>query len=102
MEHKELVLRMKKEVEQIMDEVLLEIEYMRKSFARLDQIALRPSHSSITECIDALIESEKSDAKPCFFERIQQLQNARKQAEIHGVKQPPHNFIKKLFWKLQK
>ncbi|XP_066967854.1 uncharacterized protein [Macrobrachium rosenbergii] len=56
-------------------------ESVRKSLARLEEIALKPNPLSTVEYIDVVIESEKSQARPGWQVRTSQLLNVRKQAE---------------------
>ncbi|XP_034006855.1 uncharacterized protein LOC117498819 [Trematomus bernacchii] len=70
------------------------MEMMQRSdecLNRLGEIALKPNPLSTPEYIDLLIEGEKSEAKPGWKQRVQQLMDIRGQAELMGkVKRGEH------------
>ena len=61
--------------------VVILMETVRLSLKRLNEIALKPNPLSTTEYIDLLIESERAEASPGWKERVNQLQEVRKEAE---------------------
>ncbi|GCB75297.1 hypothetical protein scyTo_0019749, partial [Scyliorhinus torazame] len=73
---------LQQELDDVQDEVLELIEQASQSFARLDEIALRPNPLSTPACIELLIQTEEEKAKPGFMERVQLLNQVKKQAEI--------------------
>ena len=77
-----VIKKMKDEIDLMNKAVLRKMEQARKSIERLQEIALKPNHLTEVEYIDLLIQSEKSEAKPRFLERVQALEGVRKQAEI--------------------
>ncbi|OQV26155.1 hypothetical protein BV898_00277 [Hypsibius exemplaris] len=52
-----------------------------KSQARLDQIALKPGSSNISDYMDQLIQGEISEGKPGWQERVTHLQKAKADAQ---------------------
>jgi len=65
--------RLSCDVEGMSKVVISLIDVMRRSKNRLSQIALKPSHMDSVEYIDVMIQSEKSQGKPGFMERVQEL-----------------------------
>lgn len=63
-------------------QVLNMITRAQQSLRRLDEIALKSSPLTHIEYLELLIESEKREAKPGWWQRIQYLQQAKSQAEI--------------------
>jgi energy-coupling factor transporter ATP-binding protein EcfA2 len=60
--------------------VMYMVTEVRRSLQRLSEIALRPNPLSTVQYLDILIESEKSEARPGFQARINQLENVKAQA----------------------
>ncbi|XP_042328393.1 uncharacterized protein LOC121933132 [Sceloporus undulatus] len=58
------------------------IKKSSQSLRRLQEIALKPNPLSTPEYIDLLIMAEKEELKPGYKERIQSLNEVRRQAEI--------------------
>ena len=77
--------KMEKELEEIHKAVLQNIKQAKQNLQRLQEVALRPSHLTMVEYIDMIIESEKKDACPGWRERVKALREVRKQAEILSV-----------------
>lgn len=73
---------MENELKQTHHRVVRNIQEARCSLQRLQEIALKPNPLSEVEYIDLLIESEKSEAKQGFKNRIQALEKLRDQAVI--------------------
>ena len=90
----QVIKNMLEEIEQIQVNVLACTESVRFSLKRLAEIALKPNPLSTTEYIDILIESERSQARPGWMERVEQLKAVRAQAEYmmklarKGIKDP--------------
>ena len=61
--------------------ILALTEQARKSIAKLDTIALKPSPLSTVDYIDILINSEKTEARPGWRQRVDQLMDVKRQAE---------------------
>ena len=61
--------------------VLTFVAEIQRSLERLSEIALKKDPMQQLDYLDLLIESEKSQAKPGFKERISSLQELRKRAE---------------------
>ena len=77
----QLIEKVLEEFEEIQIKVIGLTETVRTSLKKLKEIALKPSPLSTTEYIDILIESERAETKPGWQERVDQLQQVRKQAE---------------------
>lgn len=73
---------MENELKQSHRQVIQNIQEARHCLERLQDIALKPNPLSEVEYIDLLIESEKSEAKKGFRNRIQALEKLRDQAVI--------------------
>ncbi|XP_038672990.1 uncharacterized protein LOC119976518 [Scyliorhinus canicula] len=74
--------KLQQEFDDVQDVVLELIEKSSQSILRLEEIALRPNPLSTPVYIDLLIQSEKEEAKPGFMERIQSLNEVKKQAQL--------------------
>ncbi|XP_072406599.1 uncharacterized protein [Chiloscyllium punctatum] len=61
--------------------VLKQIEKSSQCILKTEEIALRTNALSTSEYIDLLIQSEKEEVKPGFLERIQLLNEIKRQAE---------------------
>ncbi|XP_048825985.1 uncharacterized protein LOC125704463 isoform X2 [Brienomyrus brachyistius] len=79
---RDIINRQEEDIQRLQDEVLNLIETLRRSLARLKEIALKPNPLSAPEYIDLLIKSEKAEAKPGFLQRIQSLEAMKEQAVI--------------------
>ena len=73
---------MENQLKQSHRQVIQNIREARHCLERLQEIALKPNPLSEVEYIDLLIESEKSEAKKGFKNRIQALEKLRDQAVI--------------------
>ncbi|GCB85578.1 hypothetical protein scyTo_0026238, partial [Scyliorhinus torazame] len=74
--------KLQQEFDDVQDVVLDLIEKSSQSILRLEEIALRPNPLSTPDYIDLLIQSEKEEAKSGFIERIQSLNEVKKQAQL--------------------
>ncbi|XP_038671293.1 uncharacterized protein LOC119975576 [Scyliorhinus canicula] len=74
--------KLQQELDEVQDAVLELIEKSSQSILRLEEIALRPNPLSTPAYIDLLIQSEKEEAKTGFMERIQSLNEVKKQAQL--------------------
>ena len=77
----QLIEKVLDEFEEIRAHVVVLTETVRLSLKRLNEIALKPNPLSTTEYIDILIESERAEASPGWKDRVNQLQEVRKEAE---------------------
>ena len=77
----ELVQKCQEEFEEVQLRVLQMVDQARRSIERLNQIALRTNPLSTVDYIDILITSEKSEAKPGWKERVDQLMGVKEKAE---------------------
>ena len=80
------------ELQQMHDKVFYMIYQVHRSLRRLDKIALKPNPLSEVEYIDLLIESEKSEAKPGYMQRINCYQKVREEAKILSLLKNEENF----------
>ena len=77
----QLVKKCQEEFDEVQMRVLTLVDQARKSIDRLNQIALRTNPLSTVDYIDILINSEKSEAKPGWKERMEQLIEVKEKAE---------------------
>lgn len=97
--------RMKAELQQMQSLVVDTIFQVKRSLARLNEIAMKSNPLSEVEYIELLIESEKSQGKPGFTRRIQSLEACKKEAELlakigqGNMHQPMDNRTWWKFWK---
>ncbi|KAF3686141.1 Stonustoxin subunit beta [Channa argus] len=70
------------EYESVEDDMMKMMERSASCLQRLEEIGLKPNQLSITEYIDTLIESEKSEAKPGWRGRLHSLMVKRQKAEL--------------------
>ena len=77
----QLIKKCAEEFEAVRLKILALTEQARKSIAKLDTIALKPSPLSTVDYIDILINSEKTEARPGWKQRVDQLMDVKRQAE---------------------
>jgi len=77
-----MVYSVMKEFEIIQLQVMYQANEIRNSLQRLREIALKPNPLSAPEYIDLLIEAEKSAKQPGWKNRLTQLDDIRKQAQL--------------------
>lgn len=77
-----MISNIEKELQDLYKQVLFDIQQVRQCLQRLDEIALKPNPLTDTEYIDLLIESEKSEKKVGFEQRINHLYQVKEQAEL--------------------
>ena len=77
----QLIKKCADEFEAVRLKILALTEQARKSIAKLDTIALKPSPLSTVDYIDILINSEKMEARPGWKQRVDQLMDVKRQAE---------------------
>ena len=77
----QLVQEIQDEFDEVQFRVLEMVDQARRSIDRLNEIALRTNPLSTVDYIDILITSEKSEAKPGWMERVDQLMAVKKKAE---------------------
>ncbi|XP_072331283.1 uncharacterized protein [Scyliorhinus torazame] len=82
MSQQRILEKLQQEFADVQAAVLELIEKSSQSILRLEEIALRPNPLSTPVYIDLLIQSEKEEAKPGFIERIQSLNEVKKQAQF--------------------
>ncbi|XP_038671285.1 uncharacterized protein LOC119975569, partial [Scyliorhinus canicula] len=82
MTQEKILEKLQQELDDVQDAVLELIEKSSQSILRLGEIALRPNPLTTPVYIDLLIQSEKEEAKPGFMERIQSLNQVKKQAQL--------------------
>ena len=80
------------ELQQMHTGVIDMIYQVHRSLTRLDKIALKPNPLSEVEYIDLLIESEKSEAKPGYMQRIDCYQKVKEKAKILSLVTDDENF----------
>uniref|UniRef100_A0A3P8QYN0 Septin-type G domain-containing protein n=1 Tax=Astatotilapia calliptera TaxID=8154 RepID=A0A3P8QYN0_ASTCA len=73
--------KLKAEYDCLQAEVVKLMEKSSKCLNRLKEIALKPNPLSTPECIDMLIEGEKSEGKPGWKQRVQSLRSMKEKAE---------------------
>jgi hypothetical protein len=76
-----LISQLKLEFHHTRELVLAFVAEMQRSLERLSKIALKKDPLQQVDYLDLLIESEKSQAKPGFQERVKSLQEMRDRAE---------------------
>ena len=76
---------MEKQLIEMDQAVLQNINQAKQGLQRLQEIALRPRHLTDVQCIDLMIESEKQEARPDWTERVSALREVRQQAEIIAI-----------------
>ena len=74
--------KLDKELQKMHDEVMNNILKAQRCIRRLDEIALKPNPLSNVEYIELLIESEKQTANHGWKQRIQYLEEAKRQAAM--------------------
>ena len=77
----QLVQKIQEEFDDVQLRVLQMVDRARRSIDRLNQIALRTNPLSTVDYIDILITSEKSEARPGWKERVEQLIAVKEKAE---------------------
>ncbi|XP_055347947.1 uncharacterized protein LOC129595064 [Paramacrobiotus metropolitanus] len=75
-----LLSRMQDHLDSVGQNVMELIFVCNESLNRLDEIALRPSMMTTTEYVEILIESEKSEKRPGYSQRIKALEEAKERA----------------------
>ena len=75
-----MIVSINKEIEEISEKVLCNIQEVCRCLDRLSEIALKPDPITDTEYIDLLIEGEKKEAKPGYQQRTKGLQLAKEKA----------------------
>ncbi|CAK6983914.1 uncharacterized protein LOC108882446, partial [Scomber scombrus] len=77
-----LIKKLKAEYNHVQVEVKKLMEESAKCLNRLKEITLKPNPLSTPEYIDMLIEGEKSDGRPGWKQRVQDLMVMREKAEL--------------------
>lgn len=77
-----MITNMEKEIKDLFNKILQNIQKAHRCTKRLDEIALKPNPLTDVEYINLLIESEKLDKKDGFMKRIAYYEEVRKQAEL--------------------
>ena len=77
-----MITNMEKEIQDLFNKILQNIQKAHHCTKCLDEIALKPNPLTDVEYIDLLIESEKLDKKDGFMKRIAYYKEVRKQAEL--------------------
>lgn len=80
-----VIAQMKKEIDQISNTLVHNIQQVNKCLRRLDDIALKPDPVTDAQYIELLIESERQEAKLGFQQRITGLEIARDKAQLVGI-----------------
>ena len=82
---KDIIKQMELEYARLHDEVVMLVERSAQCLNTLKEIALKPDPLSIPEYIDLLIESEKSEAKPGYLQRVNELLHLKNKAITKGI-----------------
>ncbi len=69
-------------LDQLDQMVMSMIRQAQQSLNRLGEIALKPNPLSEVDYIELMIEYEKTEFKPGWIERVQYLEEAKKEAKI--------------------
>ncbi len=79
---KSMIDRNREALNGVRQDTLENITLVRRCITRLGEIALKPNPLTLVEYIDILIESEKSEHKDGWLERVSQLKNLRSDSEL--------------------
>uniref|UniRef100_A0AAY4DRL1 AIG1-type G domain-containing protein n=1 Tax=Denticeps clupeoides TaxID=299321 RepID=A0AAY4DRL1_9TELE len=82
MNAEKIVQNLEEQYKDIQLDVLEMIVALTKLLARLKEIALRPDPLTTPDYIDMLIQSEQSECKPGYKQRIAELQDVLKRAQL--------------------
>lgn len=77
-----MIEQLEESLTEVHNNVLSTMFKAQQSLKRLDEIALKPNPLTKTEYLELLIESEKSEAKPGWKQRVHYFEQAKRQAEI--------------------
>jgi hypothetical protein len=77
-----MIKQMENELEELHWQVYCDIREVRKCLERLNKIALKPNPLTDTEYIDLIIQSEKSEKKLGYDQRIEYLLKIKQQAQF--------------------
>lgn len=77
-----MIIQSEEFLQNVHSRVVTMIYQARQSLLRLDEIALKPNPPTELQYLDLLIESEKSEAKAGWKQRLEYYEEARRQAEI--------------------
>ena len=77
-----IIANIEKEIQDIFNIILQNIQKAHRCTERLDEIALKPNPLTNVEYIDLLIESEKQERKAGYRERIAYYEEVRTRAEL--------------------
>ena len=85
----EMSKKAQEELKKIREKVIGLTESARKAVEEITRIALKPNPLSVTDYIDLMIETEKRETKEGWKERLQQLEDIKKETEaIQKVTDP--------------
>ncbi|XP_055349264.1 uncharacterized protein LOC129596107 [Paramacrobiotus metropolitanus] len=96
-----LLKRMEEHLQQVTKKVIENLFTCNDCLNRLDQIALRPNVMATAQYVEILIETEKSEKRPNFMQRIAALEEAKKKAIFIekarqvGGRHDPKNILKR-------
>lgn len=79
-----MILKIKQEVQDLHNKLLLDIQKVRQCLERLSRIALKPNPLTDVEYIGLLIQAEQIEGKPGFMRRITYLNELKDKAKCMG------------------
>ena len=80
--HEKYIEELNDDVDELLFDLLDRINEMNRCKTRLKEIALKPDPLSAVEHLDLMIQSEKSEKQPGFFNRIKMLEEMKKMALV--------------------